>query len=367
MKIMYLLTMSSKLTGYERVFSYISSFLSEEMHLKRIASLSGAVAGAMDGARLGIAAIGKGLAAARGINSKHGIKQVDRLISNPGIDVWNVFAYWVPHLVGDRKEIVVAFDWTDFDRDGHATLAIHIVTSHGRASALIWKTYEKNKLKNKRNDYEDELLVRLSEVIPKGVSVTVLADRGFGDVELYSFLRELGFHFVVRFRGNVTVTINGVSKLAKEWLHPSGRAQMFKGVEITQDGFHIPAFVCVKGEKMKEAWFLACSDVSKTAGEIVKLYGKRFKIEESFRDIKNLRFGMGLSDVRIKSTQRRDRMLLICAIATTLQRSSLELNPLGLFLCPLFFPRRSHVGKATRDRLEKNNGQSHCAKGAQFK
>ena len=34
--------------------------------------------------------------------TKHAIKQVDRLLSNGGIDVWESFARWVPHLVGSR-------------------------------------------------------------------------------------------------------------------------------------------------------------------------------------------------------------------------------------------------------------------------
>jgi hypothetical protein len=41
----------------------------------------------------------------------------------------------VPHLVGGPKAIVVAMDWTDFDRDGQSTLALHLVTGHSRDKA----------------------------------------------------------------------------------------------------------------------------------------------------------------------------------------------------------------------------------------
>lgn len=47
----------------------------------------------------------------------------------------NERAHWVPHLVGARREIVVAMDWTDFDHDGQATLALNLVTSHEYPSA----------------------------------------------------------------------------------------------------------------------------------------------------------------------------------------------------------------------------------------
>ena len=69
---------------------------------------------------------------------------------------------------------------------------------------------------------------------------------------------------------------------------------------------------------MKEAWCLVTSDPVASATVIIKLYGRRFTIEESFRDTKNARFGLGLSHARLKSPERRDRMLLIGALAIAL-------------------------------------------------
>ena len=46
----------------------------------------------------------------------------------------------------------------------------------------------------------------LKAILPEGVAVTILADRGFGDVKLFEFLESLGFGYVIRFRGNVHVT-----------------------------------------------------------------------------------------------------------------------------------------------------------------
>lgn len=69
---------------------------------------------------------------------------------------------------------------------------------------------------------------------------------------------------------------------------------------------------------MKEAWCLATSLRDRKAVEIIKLYGRRFTIEETFRDQKNFRFGLGLSATHIGSTERRDRLLLLAAIAQAL-------------------------------------------------
>ena len=59
--------------------------------------------------------IGQGLAAARGLNPKHATKQVDRLFSNPMINVDDILVRRVPYVVGARNAMVVALDWTDFD------------------------------------------------------------------------------------------------------------------------------------------------------------------------------------------------------------------------------------------------------------
>ncbi|WP_373043974.1 hypothetical protein [Vulgatibacter sp.] len=44
---------------------------------------------------------------------------------------------------------------------------------------------------------------------------------------------------------------------------------------------------------MKDAWCQATSRSDLPASAIVKVYGKRFTIQENFRDTKDLRFGMG--------------------------------------------------------------------------
>ena len=66
---------------------------------------------------------------------------------------------------------------------------------------------------------------------------------------------------------------------------------------------------------MKESWCLACSDAAMGSQAIVKAYGHRFSIEENFRDVKDIRFGMGLSSTRISQSERRDRLLLVSALA----------------------------------------------------
>src|SRR3569832_2900594 len=106
---------------FQDIRAFLDSILDEDIHTKRVDSLANATLGVMTGASLGVAVIGKALAQARGLLPKHAVKQVDRLLSNPRIEAWDVFANWVPEMVGPRQEIVVAKDWTDIDADGQAT------------------------------------------------------------------------------------------------------------------------------------------------------------------------------------------------------------------------------------------------------
>lgn len=299
---------------------FIDDLYENGIHAKRVNALAGATLGVMTSASLAVAMIGQALAQARGLVTKHAIKQVDRLLSNQKVDVWESFAHWVPHLVGPRREIIVAMDWTEFDRDGQSTLALNLVTGHGRATPLLWLSVWKDELTDRRNDHEDACLLRLSQVLPAGVAVTILADRGFGDHKLFSFLKNLGFGYVIRFRGNIHVTdAAGETRPATEWVGKDGRARKLRDARLTAaERYPVGAVVCVHAKAMKEPWCLAASDAEAPTAMLVNHYAKRWTIEPSFRDTKDLRFGMGLGATRIGEPTRRDRLLLINAFAITL-------------------------------------------------
>ena len=311
--------MRHQIKRVEFIESYLNGIFAENLHAKRISSLANGALGVMTSASLAVSIIGQSLAQARGLLSKHAIKQVDRLLSNQGIIVWDMFAPWVAQVAGQRKTIVVAMDWTDFDADDQTTLALNLVTNHGRATPLLWLTVSKDELKDSRNDFEDLCLARLAQVLPEGVAVTILADRGFGDTKLFGFLDTLGFAYVIRFRGNIHVTAaDGETRAAAAWVGTGGRARKLRAAAVTAGRHRVGAVVCVKAKNMKEAWCLAASDVAATAREIMNYYAKRWTIEPGFRDTKDLRFGMGMSALRIADPQRRDRLLLLNAFAIVL-------------------------------------------------
>ena len=308
----------AKRTGPENAHAFVNELLGDDVHATRVLSLANGVVGVMHAASLGIHAIGRGLADALDLDAKHAIKQVDRLLSNRGIVIWAWFAHWVAFVVGDRKEILVALDWTEFDKDGQATIALYCVTSHGRATPLIWKTIDKRKLKDRRGEYELEVVARLQETLPANVAVTVLADRAFGDQHLFAWLDTIGWGYVIRFKQNIHVTCDGETRPAGEWVPTSGHAKLLRNVLITTAKTAIAGVVVKHQKGMKEAWCLATNRPELGAARIVELYSRRFTIEETFRDIKDDRFGLGLSATHIGSPERRDRLLFISAVAQAL-------------------------------------------------
>jgi hypothetical protein len=87
---------------------------------------------------------------------------------------------------------------------------------------------------------------------------------------------------------------------------------------VTEALCPVGAVVCGHAKDMKEPWCLVTSHRDATAPQIIKLDSKRWTVEPSFRDTKDLRFGLGLETIHIADPQRRDRLLLVNAFAVVL-------------------------------------------------
>jgi hypothetical protein len=305
---------------HDMILNHIDDIFGQDMHAKRVLSLANATHGVIGSGSLAIHAIGNGLSLVSGLDRKHAVKQVDRLLANPKLNVWRLFEDWVPYVVGERAEIVVSMDWTEFDADDHSSLVISLQTSHGRSTPLLWKTHQKSLLKGKRNAHERELLTKLKQTLPEGVFVTVVADRGFGYMELFERLeQELGFAYIIRFKGNILVGYPEMEQVAaSNWLTPTGRTRTLKEVELTKQRHHVERVYCCHKSGMKDPWFLASNRTDLSAAKALQLYGQRWGIETSFRDIKDDRFGLGMGEVHIRNPARRDRLFLFSALAIVL-------------------------------------------------
>ncbi len=216
--------------SYQGIRNVLGCLLEHDLHAKRVNSLCDATLGVLHSGSLAICAIGQGLAVARSLKPKHATKQVDRLLSNAAINVDDILVRWVPFVVGARSSIMLT-----------------LISDHGRSTPLVWLTVDKSTLKDHRNFYEHRVLVRFAELLPAGIKVCIVADRGFGDQKLYRMLtEELYFDYVIRFRGNITVTSTaGETRTAAEWVQAGGRARVLRGAEVTADRYRVGTVVCV--------------------------------------------------------------------------------------------------------------------------
>lgn len=285
------------------------------VHHPYLASLGDAVLGTLTSQSLQPSKMGDGLAVAKGLLPKHARKQVDRLISNEGVNVNICQDQLALLLISNRKRIYVAMDWTVFAKDKHMTITLRLVTTHGRATPLLWQTVSAIGLKGNKNNHVFALLDKLRALVPDSCQVIVLADREFGTINNMKKLKEeLKFDYILRIKRNFTITDKySNKKLAHEWLNQQEAICIDDGT-ITVEKYSVKKVVICKEPGMKEMWCLVCSIDNIATQTILSLYGKRWSTECSYRDEKDIYFGMGLKKARIKKISRRQRLLLISAI-----------------------------------------------------
>jgi len=131
---------------------------------------------------------------------------------------------------------------------------------------------------------------------------------------------KLGLDYVVRICSQYYVTnAKGERRKVAKWVGAGGRARTLRDATLTDfQALPVATVVCVQAKDMKQPWCLVASDREAMAKTLVGYYGKRWGIETSFRDIKDLRFGMEMSSLRIRNPARRDRLLLLSALAIAL-------------------------------------------------
>lgn len=299
------------------------------LHHKSREAIAEFVFGALFASTAGVASIGRELARRLGKVPKHAIKQFDRFLSSAAWGMPDVLPAWARAVAGASGRLLVALDWTEFAHDGHHILVASRVHRNGRAIPMMWRTVPSGQLEGRMKQVEREVLAELRRAVPAGRKIVVLADRGFGDVAFYQWLREQRLDFVIRFRRCIYIDAGEGMRRAALLVPPNGKARFLPCTDIGKRGEGAAHVVLVKARGMKEPWCLATS-LELHADEIVRLYGRRFTTEETFRDIKDRRFGMGLSATRMKRTDRRDRMLLVLTltifIATTVGRASEQLG-----------------------------------------
>jgi hypothetical protein len=113
-------------------------------------------------------------------------------------------------------------------------------------------------------------------------------------------------------KGHYYITnAQGERRKDAQWVGVTGRARTLRDPTVTDsNGFQAVTVVCVRDKAMKDSWCLVASDRNGAARTLIRYYAKRWGVETSFRDIKDMHFGMGLSANRVLKPERRDRLQL---------------------------------------------------------
>jgi hypothetical protein len=221
-----------------------------------------------------------------------------------------------------RGRLVLLIDWT-WHRDRCASLWV-MVPVGGRAVPLcFWLAPPDMGGKGCQCVLEEQALRELQEWLPKGRRVVLVGDRGFYGAARIRFLRELGWHFVVRVTGTTMLrTRQGWTRLndlapavGGRWERRRARLGRKETVEVNLVAVR-QALLAPRperddqgkptgGSRHTTTWFLA-TDLP-LGEDVVTVYGWRMQIEETFRDYKAL---VRMEEARVKQPWERLHVLL---------------------------------------------------------
>lgn len=161
------------------------------------------------------------------------------------------------------------------------------------------------------SDYS-KLLYAVATVLPQGVEVLFLADRGFADIALLKQLRRLKWHYRIRIKSSFYLYLGKHGRAISSYLLRPGEVLFFQSVALTRERYGAVHVALGVQRESGERWIIV-SDQPTSAETFIE-YGWRFNIEEGFLDDKSN--GFQLESSRIRSTQMLSRLCLVLAITT---------------------------------------------------
>jgi hypothetical protein len=197
---------------------------------------------------------------------------------------------------------------------GRFTVVCLSLVYRGRALPLGWVVCASGSATVVLARYQ-RMLAQVAASIPSSSKVVLLADRGFMDTQLMRILRQLGWHFRIRIKGNVYVhrATTGKQKV-HALMPPPGCARFFAYVWLTEQRYgplHL-ALAHVHTKHGLEKWAIISNEA--VGLHTFDEYGLRFDIEEGFLDLKSA--GFQLASSQLEDSESLSRLLLILATAT---------------------------------------------------
>ncbi len=161
------------------------------------------------------------------------------------------------------------------------------------------------------------MLKRATGLLPAGVSVCFLADRGFADTKLMRYLRdELHWHFRIRVKSNTWIYRPAKGwKPLNEYPLALGEVVLLRGVSLTKTQLLNDVHLALARDPLSRQLRMIVSD-EPTSLQTFREYGERFSVEEEFLDEKSN--GSQLERSEIRSAPALSRLCWVITVATLL-------------------------------------------------
>jgi Transposase DDE domain len=306
-----------------------------EVHKRRRDAVWRAVEGLIAGGRLWLTALGRSMPGRT--SDKHRIKAADRLLGNQAIQEQLLLFYraLAKRLLTQTRSPVVAVDWTAHGTD-YSVLSAQLCWE-GRSLPLYNQVFPRRHVGSPR--LHKQFLRELAAVIPNDCRPILVTDAGFR-TPWFDAVAALGWDFIGRIR-DTTKVLTSDGWISSKSLHrlATGKPRDFEWQWLPRYKPRPYRLVLSSAPKLKgrkrrtrsgnvghnttdiksssaarEPWLLATS-LSCGCRAVLRAYGLRMQIEQSFRDAKNHRHGWALHHARSKDPKRLAVLLLIASLA----------------------------------------------------
>jgi hypothetical protein len=307
------------------------------VHKARLLSVFFAVEALLNGGRLNCAGLGR--SARSKVKPKHNIKRIDRLLGNSKLhtELRLFFKAIAKAAIGRSEQPIILVDWTKVDSGKFSALTAAVPVD-GRSLPILWHLYEDSKWGHP--DVHEHFLLTLKTMLPARCRPIVVTDAGFHN-PWFDWVSKFGWDWLGRIAySKVRLSPDGNWFTDKEVMSLATRKPRDLGVcEVAKNNPMDHRVVLGKRYRptpkrlrwrhkakpnlsVKKAirrsmlpWLLATSLTNKSAAEVCGIYALRMRIEESFRDTKNHRFGWSFEDARATTAQRYAVLLLVSTLS----------------------------------------------------
>lgn len=316
------------------------------MHAALWKALHDAAMSSVVGKPLALTALALGTPRATSV--RHRIKCIDRLLGNPHLETCRhaLYAAIAGRWLAGLPQLLIVVDWSSLTADMQWHWLRASVVVEGRSVTLYEEVHPRKLLGNLA--VHRRFIARLAECLPLcDKQPIVITDAGFRP--WFRLIGRRGWHWIgrVRNRDFVRFPDTGAWLPAKHLYAKAtpipldlARAETVRNRPLTcrlvlvkkppkGRKLRYPSGKVRNGSsarkiarRYREPWLLSASPALDhlDAQAVVSLYAQRMRIEEEFRDTKNLALGAGLSMTRSSGQRRLQALLLIGHIAQLAKR-----------------------------------------------